>query len=266
MKVVGVQLYPWDQVYDFDLGKLELARGDHVVVKTNAGVELGTVVYVGKEIDEETVSERPSSVLRKMTQVDEDKIKKYDSKRREVLQACHKFIDEHELQMKLVDAYFSFDGSRIIFTFTAESRVDFRNLVKDLTRKFQKSIRLQQIGSRDEVKNKGGFGMCGRELCCVKFLDEFTSITTDMARVQQMTHRGSERISGVCGRLMCCLAYEEEQYKEWMKKMPELGTLIKTEKGEGKVIDRNLPRQTVRIVLDDKDATQMEVPLDEING
>jgi cell fate regulator YaaT (PSP1 superfamily) len=166
--------------------------------------------------------------------------------------------------MKLVDVFFSFDGSRLTFTFTAETRVDFRRLVRELTRTFQKSIRLQQIGSRDEAKAVGAVAMCGQEVCCKRFLGKFASITTDMARVQQMTHRGSERISGVCGRLMCCLNYEAEQYQAWLAKMPALGSIVKTKQGKGKVIDRNLPQQKVRVLLDDKEHTQIEVSLDNI--
>lgn len=261
IKATGVQVYSWEEARNFDAGDLELQAGDKVIVRTEMGMDIGKVKYVDREVKAE--GELPQ-ILRKATADDLAKVEHYDEKREEALQKCRDLIRSQDLPMKLVDVYFSFDGSRMTFTFTAESRVDFRRLVRELTRTFQKSIRLQQIGSRDEAKMTGAIGMCGQEVCCTRFLDEFASITTDLARVQQMTHRGSERISGVCGRLMCCLNYEAEQYREWLAKMPELGSIVKTRQGKGKVIDRNLPQQTVRILLDDKEQTQVEVGLKEL--
>jgi cell fate regulator YaaT (PSP1 superfamily) len=262
-QAVGVQFNFWDRIYDFEPGELQLKVGDQVVVRTEQGMEIGTVCYVGKEIDEKVSSEL-KSVIRKATAEDQARLAKHGERREEILNDCRRLIRAHALPMKLVNVYFSFEGSRLTFTFTADSRVDFRALVRDLTRQFQKSIRLQQVGSRDEARSNGGFGMCGRELCCRRFLKEFSSITTDMARAQQMTHRGSERISGVCGRLMCCLAYEEKQYQEWLAHAPEIGTAVRVKQGRGCVIDRNLPRQTVKIRLDDKEQTVIEVPITEM--
>ncbi len=261
-KIAKVQFNFWDQPYDFDTGDLVLAKGDCVIVRTELGMEIGNVVALVAEPEK---SDRPlKPVIRKATADDRAKMAKYESRRLEIINDCRRLIRAHALPMKLVNVYFSFEGSRLTFTFTADSRVDFRSLVRDLTRKFQKSIRLQQIGSRDESRACGGFGMCGRELCCRRFLGEFASITTDMARVQQMTHRGSDRISGICGRLMCCLAYEEKQYHEWLSKMPEVGSMVRTKQGKGVVFDRCLPKQMVKVRLDDKEQTQVEVPLADI--
>lgn len=260
--VAKVQFNFWDQPYDFSSGELDLAAGDQVIVRTEMGMEIGAVIALAAAPEKSDRELKP--VIRKVTATDLAKMAKYEERRGEVLNDCRRLIRAHALPMKLVNVYFSFEGSRFTFTFTADSRVDFRSLVRDLTRKFQKSIRLQQIGSRDESRTCGGFGMCGRELCCRKFLGEFASITTDMARVQQMTHRGSERISGICGRLMCCLAYEEKQYQEWLTSMPELGAPVRTKQGKGVVFDRNLPKQTVKVRLDDKEQTQIEVPLTDI--
>lgn len=262
MGVAKVQFHFWDQPYDFSTGELDLVVGDRVIVRTELGMEIGTVAALASASEKGDRELKP--VIRKVTATDLAKMAKSEGRRVEILNDCRRLIRAHALPMKLVNVYFSFEGSRLTFTFTADSRVDFRALVRDLTRKFQKSIRLQQIGSRDESRTCGGFGMCGRELCCRRFLGEFSSITTDMARVQQMTHRGSERISGICGRLMCCLAYEEKQYQEWLAQMPDLGASVRTRQGKGVVFDRNLPKQTVKVRLDDKEQTQIEVPLTDI--
>ncbi len=263
-KYASVQLHFWEQDYIFPIGEIELAVGDKVIVRLEGHLEVGVLRELLSEDTKVELSDDSSAVMRKVTDEDEEKLASYEEKQVEALNDCRKLVRKHDLQMKLVGAHFSFDGSKIIFTFTAEARVDFRGLVRDLTKMFQKSIRLQQIGSRDEAKMKGGMGICGQEVCCTRFLDKFTSITTDLARVQQMSHRGSERISGICGRLMCCLNYEADQYRTWLENMPPLGKLVKTKQGKGQVIDRNLPKQTVRVRLDDKEKTQIEVPLKEI--
>lgn len=260
-KAIGVQVYPWEEIRYLAVPESALQAGDKVIVRTEIGTEMGTVKFPEKEIK---VDGDLPTVVRTATAEDIAKMERYQERRLETLQQCRQMVRNLKLPMKLVDVFFSFDGSRLIFTFTAETRVDFRRLVRDLTRTFQKSIRLQQIGSRDEAKAVGAVAMCGQEVCCKRFLGKFASITTDMARVQQMTHRGSERISGVCGRLMCCLNYEAEQYQAWLAKMPALGSIVKTKQGKGKVIDRNLPQQKVRVLLDDKEHTQIEVTLDNI--
>lgn len=250
MIVVGVRFHNQDKVYDFNAKALDLKLGDMVIVETEIGIESGIVVALEKREDDQN-SNSLKSVLRKATSTDLDKIKKYTRKIPEALVYCRKTVNRMNLPMKLVDAHFSFDGSKVTFYFTADSRIDFRELVKDLTRNFQKSVRLQQIGSRDAAAKVGDCGVCGRGLCCAKFLKNFESITLEKARVQQMEHRGSDRLSGVCGRLMCCLAYEAKVYEEFSKKSPDIGKIVKTKHGEGRVIARNILRQQVEVEFKD---------------
>lgn len=183
------------------------------------------------------------------------------------LSFCKKAIDKYELVMKLIDVYYSFDGSRITFVFSADGRVDFRELVKDLNRHFNKTIRLQQIGIRDGAKISGDFGHCGRPLCCGRFLHELTSITSEMAERQQCVHRGSDRISGICGRLMCCLAFEEEGYRELAEKLPAIDSEVKFEDKKGRVVGHHILKQTVDVVLsgaNGEEATVVEVEVGKI--
>lgn len=280
MDTAGIKIWPWDKPYDFNSEGFDLKAGDKVVVKTDLGCDSGVVVYLKKgksdsdesgekisvqsEKKEELCCSDAYTIVRKFNAEDERKRQMYDKKKPETIKVCKELIVKQKLPMKLIDVHFSLDGSRVIFAFTAESRVDFRNLVRELTRKFQKSIRLQQIGSRDVVRETGGVGMCGRDLCCMKFLKELSSITTDMARVQQMSSRGSERISGMCGRLLCCLAYEEEQYKEWDKEVPGRGSLVKCKQCKGRVVDRNLLKQSVKIRDENDEQNMVELPVKEV--
>lgn len=261
MKIAGVQFHPQDKIYDFNLRSTDVKVGDVVIVGAKKGQDAGKVVYVKNVSEEEVISELPS-VLRKATSSDLEKIKKHQEKEKEALKVCRKEIKECSVPMKLEGAHFGLSGSKITFYFTSEERIDFRELVKNLTRYFQKSIRLQQIGARDVTRKIGGYGMCGRELCCGKFLEEIKTISLDSARLQQMHRLGSERISGVCGRLMCCLAFEADLYEKLAKKMPNLNIKVKTPQGEGKVISRNILAQTVLVELD-KEA-KAEFPISEI--
>jgi cell fate regulator YaaT (PSP1 superfamily) len=258
-KVAGIRFHSQDKVYHFDQKDLKLNLGDVVIVETELGTEAGEVVSRDQKIDEKNLEKPLKPVLRTATSSDLEKIKKYQDKVSEALTTCHKAIEKYKLPMKLIDAHFAFDGSRLTFYFTAESRIDFRNLVKDLTRHFQKSVRLQQIGSRDAAAKIGGCGICGCELCCARFLNKFESITIDMARSQQMAHRGSERLSGVCGRLMCCLSYETKTYQELVKKMPVVGQEVKTSQGVGRVISRNVLKQEVEVELDKENRSMFDV-------
>lgn len=258
-KIAGIRFHSQDKIYHFDQKDLKLNLGDIVIVETELGTEAGEVVSCNQEIDEKKLEKPLKPVLRSATFTDLEKIKKYDEKADEAMDVCHKAIDKYDLPMKLIGAHFAFDGSRLTFYFTAESRIDFRNLVRDLTRHFQKSIRLQQIGSRDAAAKIGGYGICGCELCCARFLGKFESITVDMARAQQIVHRGSERLSGVCGRLMCCLAYESKLYQESLKKMPALGQEVKTSQGVGRVVARNILKQKVEVELDKENRVLFDV-------
>ncbi|MDD4901266.1 MAG: regulatory iron-sulfur-containing complex subunit RicT [Patescibacteria group bacterium] len=266
MKAVQVQFAPWDKKYNFDQGDLVLKIGDQVVVKTELGVELGKIVGF---IDLPDQADGAASTLSEQTPVagstgsGQGEIKKIIriaeaadfAKLPDVKQLkkdfvfCKKLIEKYQLPMKLVEVRYSFDDSRITFPFIADSRVDFRELVKDLTKHFGKSIRLQQIGIRDEARHCGDFGHCGRPLCCGRFLGELNSITSEMAELQQCAHRGSERISGVCGRLMCCLSFEEDGYKKMAEKLPSLNSEVKVDGKKGRVVAQHILKQTVDVQL-----------------
>jgi len=247
-RVAGVQFNPWDQVYHFDPHDIKLKVGDKVVVKTESSMELGSVVSVS-EIEPDSMGENLISIIRKANNDDLKKFENLGTKKKSVMAQAKALVDQSGLDMKIVDCYFSYDGGKITFVFTAEGRVDFRNLVKDMARRFQKSIRLQQVGIRDEARRLGGMGACGRELCCKKFLTNLDSVSTDYARLQQVHNRGSDRISGACGRLMCCLSYELEYYKEETKKFPKVQSMVKTRQGEGKVLSYNVPKGTVDVEI-----------------
>jgi cell fate regulator YaaT (PSP1 superfamily) len=203
-------------------------------------------------------------VLRIANSTDLERIAKQKDKE-DALRFCKEMIKKHELPMKLVDVHFSYDGSRITFAFISESRVDFRELVKDLTRHFSRSIRLQQIGIRDEARIMGDYGHCGKPLCCREFLRTLTSITSEMAEIQQCAHRGSDRISGVCGRLMCCLAYEEKGYEELAKKMPPIGTKVNVDGKRGVIVSHHILKQSVDVEFPgengEQESTIVEVSL-----
>lgn len=250
MIVVGVRFHSQDKVYNFDSSGLDFKLGDIVIVETELGTESGEVASIEKKLDKEKPKEPLKPVLRKATTTDLNKIEKYEKRVKEAVSYCREAINGFGLEMKLVDAHFAFDGSRITLYFTADCRIDFRELVKNLTRHFQKSVRLQQIGSRDAAAKIGDYGICGRKLCCAKFLKEFESITLDTARIQQMEHRGSDRLSGVCGRLMCCLDYEAETYKKLSKDMPDMGEIVETKSGQGKVIARNILSRKVEVLFE----------------
>ncbi|PJA87066.1 MAG: stage 0 sporulation protein [Candidatus Moranbacteria bacterium CG_4_9_14_3_um_filter_42_9] len=245
MPKVLVRIYPWEspKLYfsDFDL-----SLGDQVVVACDQTNEIGSVEVVKVET-KEVAREK---VLRSATGRDKTVFRERQKEKKEVIDICRAEIKRMNLGMKLVDVAVSLDGKQIVFAFTSDSRVDFRELVKNLSTQFKKSIRMQQIGSRDEARKLGGYGICGRELCCVRFGGNMQSITTDMARAQQIAHRGTERISGLCGRLMCCLAYEADLYREMLKGMPELFSSVSTREGKGTVIEINAVKQDIKVKLE----------------
>ncbi len=256
MKVIGVKIKSWEPVLEFNPRDLKIKRDDYVILESDQGLEAGKVLYV-QEVPEMGEELRP--VLRKAIESDLKKIRYYLRKKQEIFEMARAKIKEHNLEMKLVDVHFVFDGSKLTLAFTAEGRIDFRDLLKDLTRHFQKSIRLQQIGSRDEAKGTGGYGMCGREICCARFLNELKSVTTDMARLQETTQKGSEKNSGLCGRLKCCLAYEAEFYADLAKGTPQVLEEVKTKLGKGVVIGRNLLNGILKVKLA-KDGSEVELP------
>lgn len=259
MKIIQVQFAPWDKVYDFDPAKHNLKIKDHVIVKTELGTDMGQVVGI-KEVENYKEIKNLKPIIRKANLSDIEKVESREKNKNKTLKICRELIKKHNLPAKLVDVKFSFDGGKITFIFIARERIDFRELVKDLTRTFQKSVRMHQIGVREEAKIMGGVGPCGKELCCLRFLKNLGSISTDFILDQNLTHRGPERLSGPCGRLFCCLAYEERAYKELAAKLPALGSTIKTKRGEGKVIGHNVLKQTVKVHTN-KDSI-IEVPIE----
>jgi len=245
MPKVLVTLYPWEspKLYASDF---ELKKGDKVIIAGEYCNELGIV----EDVDIDVKDEPGSKILRIATERDREVYEEHKKEKKEFIKLCKGEVKKGELQMKIIDAMVSLDGKQVLFIFTSDGRVDFRKLVKDLSGTLKKSIRMQQIGSRDEARNLGGYGICGRELCCSRFKGNMQSITTDMARVQQIAHRGAERISGLCGRLMCCLSYEAAQYKQMLEGMPELHSSVNTPEGKGTVIEINAISQEIKVRLE----------------
>lgn len=239
-----VNIYPWEKPRVWE-GEEGLNKGEAVIVALEYCNELGNIDKIAPE-NEEVLA---GSIIRRATERDKKAREKRDEEREECLKTCKEEIKNLSLAMKLVDVLISLDGKQAIFAFTSDGRVDFRELVRSLSTKLKKSIRMQQIGSRDEARRLGGYGICGRELCCVRS-GMIQSITTDMARAQQIAHRGADRISGLCGRLMCCLAYEAEQYREMLQGMPELFSSIETKEGRGIIIEINAPQGEIKVKLE----------------
>ncbi len=241
-----VSVYSWEnpRVYESDA---EISSGEKVVVASEFSNEIGTVE---KKIEKETDVLSQGNILRVATSRDKEVFDDYEIQKEEALNSCRQKAKDLGLEIKLIDSRISLDGRQILFAFTAEGRVDFRELVRSLSRDLRKTVRMQQIGSRDEARKLGGYGICGRELCCVNFPGSIQSITTDMARMQQISHRGAERISGLCGRLMCCLSYEAEQYKKMLEGMPEIYSIVKTKDGSGTVIEINAVKQEIKVKLE----------------
>lgn len=253
MQKVLVNLYSWESPRLY-WAEMNLEKGEKVIVETEFCNDLGEVVEIGVNVEEEP----KGKILRIATQRDRSVHKEYQKQKKEILEICRKEAKELKLEIKPIDASISLDGKQVIFIFTSDGRVDFRQLVKNLSGIFKKSVRMQQIGSRDEARNLGGFGICGRELCCARFKGNMQSITTEMARVQQIAHRGTERISGLCGRLMCCLAFEESQYRSLLEGMPELFSTVKTKEGDGTVIEINAFKQEIKVKLEKGDYVNLK--------
>jgi len=230
----------------------QLKKGEVVVIETNIGIISAIVEREAVSSEDENQSIEKAIFLRKANLIDLKNIRNFQKKEQEALKICRKEVKKINLPMKIIEANYSLDGSGITFVFTADGRVDFRELVKILSKKMQRSIRFHQIGARDESRQVGGFGICGRELCCSKFKNDLPSISSEMAKIQQIAHRGSERISGVCGRLMCCLAFEEGQYRELTKEFPKPGEKVEYKGDWALVKEVNLLNRKVGIELKDK--------------
>ena len=254
MPVVTLKIHNWENPIKAS-SSYSLSEGDVVIVESSNGIEAGIIEKSPNSDKENQPGEQKdgnSRVLRKANLSDLKVLRDHQKKEQEILEMCRREVKKTELPMKIMEASLSFDGGSITFAFIADGRIDFRDLVKNLAKKLQRSIRLHQIGARDESRQCGGYGICGRELCCAKFKGNLPSITSEMAKVQHIAHRGSERISGICGRLMCCLAYEANQYKEMMAEYPAVGSVIKTKEGQGEVKDVNILSDEIRIELENK--------------
>lgn len=271
MNIIQVKFSPWDKAYNFEAGNFELKKGDWVLVRTEIGTELAQVVNTKVSEEEANILGTENGepleikpVVRKANPIDLEKIQDKDKVKKDCLEYCKKTIKKLELPMKLFDVRFSYDGGRITFAYIAPERVDFRELVKELTRKYKKSIRMHQVGVREETRLFCNIGLCGREACCRRFLKDLGNISLDQAYLQQVAHRGSERISGVCGRLLCCLRYEQPLYESLSQNLPALGSEIKTEKGKGQVIGWHILKQTVDVRLPAENGSEgpvVEVPI-----
>lgn len=249
VKVIGVRFRTAGKIYFFDPLKFDVKRGDHVIVETARGIEYGTVVGDPKEVEDDKVIQPLKPVLRVATARDTEQENANKQKEREAFKICLEKIKKHKLDMKLIDAEYTFDNNKVLFYFTADGRIDFRELVKDLAAIFKTRIELRQIGVRDETKILGGIGICGRPLCCHTYLSEFAPVSIKMAKEQNLSLNPT-KISGVCGRLMCCLKNEEDTYEYLNNKLPGVGDRVTTDDGfKGEVNSVNVLRQLVKVVI-----------------
>jgi cell fate regulator YaaT (PSP1 superfamily) len=260
-KVVGVRFRLYGKTYNFDCGHFVLNLGDKVMVKTDIGMSLGTVVRPPKAVEEDQLPKELKPIYRMATEEDTQRHDKNCEVEREAHAFCQDCIRNRKLDMNLVMVEMLFDNSKMIFYFTAEGRIDFREIVKDLVQRFRTRIEMRQIGVRNQTKMVGGIGSCGRELCCTLFIDKFEPVSVKMAKEQQLSLNPS-KISGLCGRLMCCLSYEYGQYVKLRESMPKCGERIETRCCKGKVVRQNVLRSTISVVGDD--GKEVEVSLAEL--
>jgi len=262
VKVIGVRFRPAGKIYFFDPLDNPVEVGDHVIVETARGMEYGHVVLGPREVEEEKVIQPLKAVTRIATLEDDEMEQKNKEKEKDAFQICLEKIKKHQLEMKLIDAEYTFDNNKVLFYFTADGRIDFRELVKDLASVFKTRIELRQIGVRDETKIVGGIGICGRSLCCHTFLPEFNPVSIKMAKEQNLSLNPT-KISGVCGRLMCCLKNEEETYEELNSKLPNTGDFVTTDDGlKGEVQSVSVLRQLVKVLVtvgDEKELKEYKV-------
>ena len=257
VKIIGVRFRNAGKIYYFSPRKFHINKGDHVIVETARGIEYGTVVMGPKELPENEVIQPLKPVIRMADSEDDMKVEKNHEKEKEAIKICQEKIKKHNLEMKLIDAEYTFDNNKVLFYFTADGRIDFRELVKDLAAVFKTRIELRQIGVRDETKIVGGIGICGRPLCCHTYLSEFAPVSIKMAKEQNLSLNPT-KISGVCGRLMCCLNNEEEIYEELNRKLPNVGDFVTTEDGlKGEVQSVNILRQLVKVLVEVNDEKEL---------
>ena len=257
IKIVGVRFRKAGKIYYFDPVGMEIETGTHVIVETARGIEFGTVMIPPREMEEDGVVQPLKPVIRIATEADEITEQKNKEKEKEAFQICLEKIAKHKLEMKLVEAEYTFDNNKLLFYFTADGRIDFRELVKDLASVFRTRIELRQIGVRDETKILGGIGICGRPLCCSTYLSEFIPVSIKMAKEQNLSLNPT-KISGVCGRLMCCLKNEEETYEYLNSRLPNVGDYVTTIEGlKGEVQSVSVLRQLVKVIVEVNDEKEI---------
>lgn len=265
VKVIGVRFRTAGKIYFFDPLKFDIKKGDNVIVETARGIEFGTVVGAPKEVENDKVIQPLKPVLRIANERDKEQEAANKIKEKEAFKICLEKIRKHNLEMKLIDAEYTFDNNKVLFYFTADGRIDFRELVKDLASVFKTRIELRQIGVRDETKILGGIGICGRPLCCHTHLSEFIPVSIKMAKEQNLSLNPT-KISGVCGRLMCCLKHEEETYEELNRKLPDVGDFVTADDGlKGEVQSVNVLRQLVKVIVEVNDEKEIhEYKVDQL--
>lgn len=257
IEVAGIRFKKVGKIYYFAPGNLKLKNDDHVIVETSRGIEYGTVVIASKTVREEDIVPPLKSILRISTPQDDEQIKINREKEQEALKICKEKVLKHNLEMKLIDVEYTFDHNKILFYFSADGRVDFRELVRDLASVFKTRIELRQIGVRDEAKMVGGLGICGRQLCCSLFLSDFEPVSIKMAKEQNLSLNPT-KISGTCGRLMCCLKNEQEAYESIIKNTPSVGSLVKTPDGNGSVTAVSVLKGIITVAIDHGDEKQLK--------
>ncbi len=260
--ITGVRFRPAGRIYHFDPQDQTYTTGQYVIVETARGVEAGRVVIAAKKIAESDLSDPLKPILRLATEDELRMMLSFKSKEKDAIVRCGERIVQHKLPMKLVEAEYTFDGSRLTFYFTAEERVDFRILVRDLAATFRTRIELRQIGARDQAKQQGGVGPCGKTLCCSSWITDFGVVSIKMAKEQSLPLNPS-KISGVCGRLLCCLSYENDNYIQAKQQMPQIGAMLSTPSGPGKVVSVNVPKDSVEVMLDSGAIIQVPVNVPE---
>lgn len=261
-RVIGVRFKKAGKIYYFSPGKMDIPTDEYVIVETARGVEFGKAVIGTKEVDDNDVVLPLKNVLRVATDKDKTIVKENKVESAKAFEICHEKIQKHKLEMKLVDVEYTFDRSKVLFYFTADGRIDFRELVKDLASVFRTRIELRQIGVRDEAKMLGGIGPCGRMLCCSTFLGDFEPVSIKMAKDQNLSLNPT-KISGLCGRLMCCLKYENDMYESAKKELPDMYKKLDTSYGRGKVVGLNMLERLVRIEIQESKQV-VEFTLDEL--
>ena len=248
-EVVGIRFKEVGKIYYFDPVGIKLKKGDHAIVETVRGIECGEIAMENREVDDEELIKPLKPIIRIATDEDLAVVERNRQKEKEAFDICLKKIAAHKLDMKLIDVEYTFDNSKVLFYFTSDGRVDFRELVKDLASVFRIRIELRQIGVRDESKMKGGLGMCGRPFCCNSFLGDFHPVSIKMAKEQGLSLNPT-KISGTCGRLMCCLKYEQDAYEHLLRVTPKVGAIVDTPEGKGTVVDTNIIKGELKIRLD----------------